>query len=186
MVEEARLVAARAHDGQTRKANRMPYFDHVRAVAELLADAGFGDDVVAAALLHDVVEHSEMAEADVRARFGDRIGDLVAAMTDRAELEGWEDRKNEHRERVRDAGTDAAVIYAADKVVGIREARAGYAEMEEAVEGRLGVPLDLRDRTWERDLAMLRSFSPPVPLSDELEDELERLRADRARSPSWT
>jgi (p)ppGpp synthase/HD superfamily hydrolase len=186
IVEEARAVAARAHDGQSRKANRMPYLDHVTTVAELLADTGLDDDVIAAAVLHDVVEHSDLTEEDVRTRFGDRVGDLVAAMTDREEIDGWEERKNEHRERVREAGRDAAVIYAADKIVGVREVRGGFAEMEETVEARLGVPLDLRDRTWERDLAMLRSFSPSIPLADELEDELERLRADRSRSPSWT
>jgi hypothetical protein len=186
MVQQARDVAARAHDGQLRKANRMPYFDHVTGVAEVLADAGLDDEVIAAGLLHDVVEHSEMTAEEVRARFGDRVGDLVAAMTDREEIPGWEERKDEHRERVREAGRDAAEIYAADKVLGVREARSGFAEMDEAVESRLGRPLDLRERTWERDIEMLRSFSPPIQLADKLEEELERLRADRTRSPSWT
>ena len=185
-VEEARAVAARAHDGQLRKANKMPYLDHVSGVAEALGAAGFDDDVVAAGLLHDIVEHSGMTDADVRAKFGERIGDLVAAMTDREEITDWEQRKEEHRERVREAGRDAASIYAADKVVGVREALDGYAEMDEAVEARLGAPLDLRERAWERDVGMLRSFSPPIPLADDLERELERLRADRARSPART
>ena len=186
VVEEARNVAALAHDGQRRKANRMPYFDHVNGVAEMLADAGLDDEVIAAGLLHDVVEHSDMTAAGVEARFGGRVGYLVAAMTDREDITDWEERKDEHRERVREAGPDAAAIYAADKVLGVREARSGFAEMDEAVESRLGRPLDLRERTWERDIEMLRSFSPPIQLAERLEEELARLRADRARSPSWT
>ena len=186
IVGKARSVAAQAHDGQLRKANRMPYIDHVSGVAEALARAGLDDEVIAAALLHDVVEHSELTGHDVSARFGDRVGSLVAAMTDRKEIDDWEARKDEHRERVREAGRDAASIYAADKLAGAREARDGYAEMDEAVEARLGSPLDLRERTWERDVEMLRSFSPPIPLADDLERELERLRADRARSPART
>ena len=186
IVQEARALAAQAHQGQRRKANRMPYVDHVNGVADLLADAGLDDEVVAAGILHDVVEHSEMTEGDVRTRFGDRVGSLVEAMTDREEISAWEERKDEHRDRVRAAGREAASIYAADKVSGVREARDGYGEMEEEVESRLGAPLDLRERTWERDLEMLRSFSPPVPMTDDLERELERLRADRSRSPSRT
>jgi predicted HD phosphohydrolase len=167
IVQEARRVAADAHQGQRRKANEMPYLDHVNAVAEILAERGLDDEVVAAALLHDVVEHSEM--------------------TDRGEIEDWEQRKDEHRERIRAAGRDAAAIYGADKLVGTREARDGYAELEEAVESRLGTSLDLRERTWRRDVEMLRTFSPPVALADELELELEYLRGDRvASSPSGT
>jgi len=45
----------------------------------------------------------------------------------------------------------------------------------------------LRERTWRRDVEMLRTFSPPVALADELELELEYLRGDRvASSPSGT
>jgi HD superfamily phosphodiesterase len=187
IVQEARRVAADAHQGQRRKANEMPYLDHVSAVAEILAERGLDDEVVAAALLHDVVEHSEVTVAEVRARFGDRVGDLVEAMTDRGEIEDWEQRKDEHRERIRAAGRDAAAIYGADKLVGTREARDGYAVLEEAVESRLGTTLDLRDRTWRRDVEMLRTFSPPIALADELELELEYLRGDRvASSPSGT
>jgi hypothetical protein len=108
-------------------------------------------------------------------------------MTDRGEIEDWEQRKDEHRERMRAAGRDAAAIYGADKLVGTREARDGYAELEEAVESRLGTSLDLRERAWRRDVEMLRTFSPPVALADELELELEYLRGDRvASSPSET
>ncbi len=186
VVQEARRVAADAHRGQRRKANEMPYLDHVGAVAEILADRGLDDEVVAAALLHDVVEHSEVSVGDVRTRFGDRIGDLVEAMTDREEIEDWEQRKDEHRERIRAAGRDAAAIYGADKLVGTREARDGYAQLEEAIESRLGTSLDLRERTWRRDVEMLRTFSPPITLADELELELEYLRGDRSSSPSRT
>ena len=66
-------MAREAHAGQTRNGSGgMPYIDHPVAVAELLAEHGFGDEVLAAALLHDVVEDSETSVDDMRERFGER------------------------------------------------------------------------------------------------------------------
>jgi (p)ppGpp synthase/HD superfamily hydrolase len=180
IVREAHRVAAARHEGQSRKADRRPYLDHVVAVAEILADAGFDDEVVAAALLHDAVEHTDVRGEEIASRFGDRIAGMVSAMTDRAEIEPWEERKAEHRERIRAAGRDAAAIYGADKLVGIRETREGYAEAEENVEERLGNPLDVRVRVWEADLEMLEQVTPPLTFVEEIRDELGRLRGDRS------
>jgi (p)ppGpp synthase/HD superfamily hydrolase len=179
IVEEARRLAEEEHAGQERKATAKPYSEHVGEVAELLGRSGFDDEVVAAALLHDLVEHSEIELDDVRKRFGERIGAMVGAMTDRDEIDSWEERKAEHRARVATAGRDAAAIYAADKICGIRESRAGYAEVAEAVEERLGTPVDTRIRAWEADMEMLRGVDPQLPLLGELEQQLEGLREDR-------
>jgi (p)ppGpp synthase/HD superfamily hydrolase len=184
IVQEAYLLAAREHAGQNRKATPMPYLDHVRAVAELLAEYGFDDEVVAAALLHDAVEHTDLSTAEIASRFGERIAGLVSAMTDREEIEDWEQRKSEHRKRVRAAGRDAIAIYAADKLAGVREARVGYAEVDESVEGRIGRPLDSRLMVWDRDLEMVAGLQPPLPFAAELAEELGRLRRDRAGDPS--
>lgn len=183
LVAEARALAGEEHAGQRRKANRASYLSHVVDVAEILAAAGFDDEVIAAGLLHDTVEHTDVELDAVRTRFGERVGSLVAAMTDREEIADWERRKDEHRGRVSGAGRDATAVYGADKLCGIREAREGYAELGEDLEERLGNPLDLRLRTWERDLGMLATIDPPLPISDEIALELELLREDRAASP---
>jgi (p)ppGpp synthase/HD superfamily hydrolase len=182
IVREAYRLAASEHAGQNRKANRMPYLDHVVAVAEILSDAGFDEEVVAAALLHDAVEHTDLSSDEIASRFGERIAGLVAAMTDRDQIEPWEERKAEHRERIRASGREAAAIYGADKMAGIREARDGYAEAEEGVEDRLGAPLDLRLRVWDEDDEMLSAVEPPLPFVADLAEEKGRLRGDRATS----
>lgn len=179
LVREARRLAADKHAGQERKATDMPYVEHVGEVAALVEDSGFDDEVVAAALLHDLVEHTDIGLGDVSRRFGERVGAMVGAMTDRDEIDSWEERKAEHRERVAAAGRDAAAIYAADKICGIREARAGYAEVAERVEERLGTPVDVRIRSWDADIDMLRGVDPQLPLLAELERELGGMREDR-------
>jgi guanosine-3',5'-bis(diphosphate) 3'-pyrophosphohydrolase len=83
LLDAARL-AARAHHGQgIHGTDAVPYLDHVLDVAGRLARHHPGDGVLlTAALLHDAVEDTEVAHADIRARFGDAVADLVAEVTD--------------------------------------------------------------------------------------------------------
>lgn len=62
-VDEARLLAMRAHSGQVDKAGR-PYHLHVEAVADALAE--HGEEAQIAGLLHDVVEDTELTADDLR------------------------------------------------------------------------------------------------------------------------
>src|SRR4051794_35271430 len=83
LVKDALDLARRAHAGQLRRgSDGHPYIDHPVAVAEKLCERRFPDEVLAAALLHDVVEKSDVEMPEVRARFGAVVGDLVEAMTE--------------------------------------------------------------------------------------------------------
>ena len=90
-------VAARAHAGQTRKGHAgIPYVNHVIEVARLVAGTGAEEDVVVAAVLHDVVEDSGLDLADVEREFGPRVAALVDALTDEPD---WADRPSPERKR---------------------------------------------------------------------------------------
>ncbi|MGA8746961.1 MAG: HD domain-containing protein [Solirubrobacterales bacterium] len=183
LVFDALAAAREAHHGQIRNGSGgMPYIDHPVAVAELLAAHDFPEEVLAAALLHDVVEESETEVGEIRARFGGRVGDLVAALTDPEEIRPYEQRKDAHRSRVKQAGPDALAIYAADKLANLRALRRVYASEGEAVGAELKAPLEVKLKVWEADLAMLRSEAPELPFLGELADQLTGLRADRARA----
>ena len=82
LLTRAALVAAEAHAGQTRKGGAVPYVNHVIEVAHLVAHAGGTPEMVAAALLHDVVEDSDATRDTVAAAFGPCIARLVDGMTD--------------------------------------------------------------------------------------------------------
>ncbi len=144
--------------------------------------AGFGEEVLAAALLHDVVEDSEMTVAELRERFGEPVAGLVAALSDDESIASYRARKDEHRARVPAAGTDALAIYAADKLTNVSALRGAYAEQGEEVAEELKVPLDLKIGIWEADLEMLVGRRPPPPFLDRLEAELELLREERAEA----
>ncbi len=180
LVQEALETARVAHAGQFRNgAERFPYIDHPRAVAERLAEHGVSDEVLAAALLHDVVEDTETEVDKLRTRFGDQVANLVAAMTEDEAIEDYEERKTEHRQRVAEAGTEVLAIYAADKLTNLVMLRDAYAEKGEAVAEQLSVPLDLKVSVWEADLDTLFEQAPDLPLVKEFADEIVGFWGDR-------
>ncbi len=180
LVREALETATAAHAGQIRNgAGGIPYIEHPRAVAALLAEHGYGEEVLAAALLHDVVEDSETTAAELRERFGDPVAGLVETLSDDAAIEDWRQRKTEHRERVSQIGGDALPIYAADKLTNIRALRGAWAEQGEAVAAEFKVPLEAKVEAWEADLELLRGAAPELPFLAELERELALFDGER-------
>jgi (p)ppGpp synthase/HD superfamily hydrolase len=180
-VRAALETAREAHAGQVRNGSGgRPYIEHPLAVTELLAEHDYGETVLAAALLHDVVEESAVGVEDLRLRFGPDVAALVAALTDPEEIDPYELRKDAHRAAVAAAGDDALAIYAADKLANIRALRRVYADQGEAVGDELKAPLDVKVAVWEADATMLRAAFSDLPFLDELEAELSRLAADRA------
>jgi guanosine-3',5'-bis(diphosphate) 3'-pyrophosphohydrolase len=85
VVSRAYEVAARAHAGQKRLSGE-DYVQHCLAVAGILADLGAPTPVVAAGLLHDTVEDTEVTLGDVRREFGDEVATLVDGVTKLDEL----------------------------------------------------------------------------------------------------
>ncbi len=144
--------------------------------------------MLAAALLHDVVEESEIGVEQIRERFGDQVAELVAALTDAEEIESYERRKDVHRADVEAAGREALIIYAADKLANIRALRRVYAEQGEAVGAELKAPLDVKVEVWEADVEMLRAVYADLAILGELEEQLRGLQAERrsASPPAGT
>ena len=185
LIRDALDLADRAHAGQIRNGSGgMAYIHHPVAVAELLAEHGYGEETVAAALLHDVVEDSETSVEEIAARFGPAVAGLVATMTDDESIEPYERRKDEHRGRVEAAGGDALAIYAADKLSNVRVLGRAYAAEGEPAGEEFKAPLDVKELIWANDLEMLRRETPTPPFVEDLAGELQGLREARARATS--
>jgi guanosine-3',5'-bis(diphosphate) 3'-pyrophosphohydrolase len=175
----AALEQARSdHAGQTRNGSGgMPYVEHPKQVASLLDEHGYGEEVLAAALLHDVVEESETTLEELREKFGEAVAGLVGAMTDAEEIDDYRQRKAEHRERMAAAPSEAKAIYGADKLTNSITLRDAYGKEGDAVREEFKVPLELKLEIWEADLALLREKAPELTFLGRLEEELSRLRA---------
>jgi len=80
LIESAYEIADRAHKGQMRQSGEQ-YITHPIAVAQIIADLGLPDTVIAAALLHDVVEDTEYPLETIRETFGDEVAMIVDGVT---------------------------------------------------------------------------------------------------------
>ncbi len=80
LIGRAYEVASTAHRGVKRRSGE-PYITHPLSVAALLIDLGLDSASIAAALLHDVVEDTEVTKADVKNEFGEEVANLVDGVT---------------------------------------------------------------------------------------------------------
>ena len=184
LVKRALAFAAEAHQGQLRKGDGTPYIDHPLEVAGMLHDEGFGATVVAAALLHDVVEDCGVPVEQIEARFGAEVAALVGSLSaDKSDesIEGYVAGKDAHRTGVRWAGTPATAIYAADKLANLRALNAAYAVQGEELGERFNAPLDEKEENARKDIEMLEAVTPRPPFIDELRVELETFRRQRGK-----
>ena len=88
LIEKARSFASIAHGAQMRRCGSEPYFNHPQRVAKAVEELCLSDEAVAAALLHDVVEDTDVTLNTIRIRFGDRVATLVDLLTKRKDENG--------------------------------------------------------------------------------------------------
>jgi (p)ppGpp synthase/HD superfamily hydrolase len=108
--------AALAHTGQNRKQCDIPYISHPFAVAMLLKQHGASEQVIIAALLHDVPEDTPYSIDDIRERFGDGIADIVSQCIEHDRTLKWEQRKRSFIEQAKNASSVARQVIYADKI----------------------------------------------------------------------
>jgi (p)ppGpp synthase/HD superfamily hydrolase len=153
------------HAGQIRAADGAPFVEHPLEVGELLRCAGAADDVIAAGVLHDTLERTDATEDELRVRFGDRVAGLVSAVTEESGIRGYARRKAALREQVANAGHDALLVFAADKLSKVRELRLGNA----------GPPRARRLKHYRQSLSLLEQRLADSPLVRELRTALDSL-----------
>jgi guanosine-3',5'-bis(diphosphate) 3'-pyrophosphohydrolase len=80
LLARAFRFAAKAHEGQQRRSGE-EFIHHPYAVARICAELRQPDETIAAALLHDVVEDTEVTLDEVKAEFGEDVAQLVDGVT---------------------------------------------------------------------------------------------------------
>lgn len=95
LIEKAYQAAEVAHEGHKRYSGE-PYMSHVAEVGFMLAEMGMGPRTVAAALLHDTIEDTELTPEAIKEQFGDEILFLVDGVTKLSSVRYYgSDRHNE-------------------------------------------------------------------------------------------
>jgi len=118
MLDEVLKFATKAHGSQKRKYTGEPYIVHPIAVSEIVKTVPHTDEMVAAALLHDVVEDTPVTIKEIETKFGTKVAELVGWLTDisRPEDGNRKTRKSIDRSHSADAPAEAQTIKLADLI----------------------------------------------------------------------
>jgi len=115
-LERAIRLAVMAHAGQPRKADpQVPYATHPLHVGFMVCEAAGDEDCVIAALLHDVLEDTDVTPEDLDEAFGPRVTGIVREVSEDKTLP-WDERKARMVEHLRKASPEACLVAAADKI----------------------------------------------------------------------
>ena len=126
ILEEAILYATVMHQGKVRKFKGIPFILHPLEVAQILSTMTDDQEVIAAGILHDIVEDTDGTLSEIEKRFGQRVAFLVSSESEE-EYPGEEKsatwrRRKEGSLRVLQSSTDTGVkmLWLADKLANIR------------------------------------------------------------------
>jgi hypothetical protein len=133
--------------------------------------------------LHDTLDGARVTVARLAMLFGDDVANLVEAVSEDPSITTYRERKQELRERVRNAGRDAALLFAAAKIAEVRELPDRFRRDDERCDttaparhsrtrDRLKRSHQLRMEHYHASLHMLQDVAADHPLVKQLAHEL--------------
>lgn len=156
-LHKAIIFAATAHDFSSegvrhyRKGTKIPYITHPFSVASIVAEYTADEDVVIAALFHDIIEDVEVqafGEKEIRDQFGDKVFELVMHCTQQLEDNGgnWKERKLAYLQHLADTPDLALMIVAGDKVHNLMSILEDFKSVSYAIFDRFNA--EMEDTLW--------------------------------------
>ena len=125
MVEKAAAFAAKSHEGTYRKGSKIPYIVHPLETAVIVTVMAADEELICAALLHDVVEDAGVTEEELKKEFGLRVAGLVMEETE-DKTKSWKERKCATLHHLEHASMDCKKLVLADKLSNLRSTARDY------------------------------------------------------------
>lgn len=141
IINKAIQFATEAHKGVVRKGSKLPYILHPLEAGVIVSSMTNDENVIAAAILHDVLEDTDVTYEELKKEFG-VVADYVSAESENKRKElppeaTWKIRKQETIEHLqRETRKEIKIIALADKLSNIRSMYQDYQEVG--------------DKLWER------------------------------------
>ena len=131
LVDKAIIFATRAHQGTERRGKGFPYIIHPLEALAITATMTNDAELLAAAVLHDTIEDTEVQLDDLRREFGERVACIVAAETDiHSSPDGrklsWRERKQRDMDNLHAASMDVKMVALGDKLSNMRAIARDY------------------------------------------------------------
>lgn len=201
LIEHAVELSAQWHDGTYRKSGwrdpafevpegeeiQIPVVAHLAAVASIVQRAGWDEETVAAAYLHDAIEdmnqHGQrLRRKQLREAVGPAVAKLVAQVSEqKLDEDGrmcpWRERKEDYLESIRTGSPEAAAISLADKIHNLWSINQSL-EADEDIFAALSAGRD--EQHWFHRAVLEASThhdDPRLrPMQERLREEIERFR----------
>ncbi len=131
-IEKAVAFATKAHAGQYRKGTDRPYILHpIETMAIITRLVRYDEDIIAAAVLHDVVEDTAVTLNRIEKEFGPRVATLVASVTEDKMRKmppeaTWRARKWQTIFNLRKAKRETKALVLADNLSNLRELKRNH------------------------------------------------------------
>lgn len=172
IIEKATQIAVEAHKNQTRKADGSPYIVHPIMVALKLQKHNFEDEIIAAALTHDVLEDTDYPEDKLKEELGGGVYNIVKAVSNDDSLP-WEEKKKLYIETVRNGNEGAKAVCVADKIHNLECLFAAYKEQGKEIWKKFNRGKD--KKIWfETEVLKMLKETWKHPLIDEYEKLIKK------------
>lgn len=144
IIQKAILKAMEVHKEEVRKGDgRTPYVLHPIEVGIILSHYTTDENLISAAILHDVLETGKVTPDELKNEFGEETAKLVEVLTENKTIKDWADRKNENLARLRNFKT-AYIIKAADSLANMRDLVSAIESQGEKVWGIFNAPKEMK------------------------------------------
>lgn len=149
LIKKALYFATEKHNGQYRKGGQTPYIVHPVLVSYNVLKYTNDDEIISAALLHDVLEDcNDVSEEDLENIFGKRITSLIKEVSflEKDRTLNWRENKNNYINKLKNISNDALLIIASDKMSNLESYFIGVKEKNPAIETSFKGSVD--DYVW--------------------------------------
>ena len=147
--DKAVKFAVEAHQGTERRGKGYPYIIHPMEAASIVATITNDQEMLAAAILHDTVEDTDVTIEQIRELFGERVAELVQHET--APLDEsmpWREKKAAQIKQLVEAPYDSKVVALGDKLSNMRGIAWDYRQMGDEVWKLFHAPNGKSDVEW--------------------------------------
>lgn len=153
VLDDAIVLATNSHSGMKRKGTNIPYIVHPMEAAAIVAGMTDDENVIAAAVLHDVVEDTALSIEDIQIKFGGIVAKLVNSESEnkrKNELpeNTWKIRKQETLDFLNTKATiEEKMIALGDKLSNVRAIYRDYLEIGDQLWDRFNQK-DKKEQAW--------------------------------------
>lgn len=184
-IQKAINFASRLHRGQSRKDDAsMPAVSHAFSVGWILSEYTDDENVIAAGMLHDVLEDVKNYRFDdLKNDFGEEVAKIVKEVsedkdpnieTDEKAL--WQERKDGYLKNLENDSFEGMMVCAADKIHNMHCLIKAYKEQGEELWGKFNAPADRKIWYYE-EVAKILNDKLDNPIVSVLNMEIEKMKA---------